>query len=73
MVSSSSIVHPAQESNHFVWTRRSVPQWNALAEAHHVVGDEAMLGRFMLVQLSHCEAFSCVSSLQFSRLVVGAH
>ena len=29
--------------NYFVWTRRSVPRRNTLAEAHHVPGDEAML------------------------------
>ena len=28
--------------NYFIWTRRSVPRRNALAEAHHVPGDEAM-------------------------------
>ena len=42
-------------SEYFVWTRRSVPRSSALAEAHHVPGDEAMRGRFMFVQLSHCE------------------
>ena len=29
-------------ANYFVWTRRSVPRRNTLAEAHHVPGDEAM-------------------------------
>jgi hypothetical protein len=47
-----------QLSNDFVWTRCSVTGWNALAKAHHVPSDEAMPGRFMFVQLSHCEAFS---------------
>jgi hypothetical protein len=45
-----------------VWTRRSLPRWKALAEAHHVPGDEAMPGRVLFVQLSHCEAFSCVAA-----------
>jgi hypothetical protein len=49
-----------QLSNDFVWTRCSVTGWNALAKAHHVPSDEAMPGRFMFVQLSHCEAFSCL-------------
>jgi hypothetical protein len=59
-------------SNYFVWTRRSVPRWNSLAEAHHVPGDEAMPGRFVLVQLSHCESFSCVSSRKIDRFAHGA-
>ena len=45
-----------QLGNDFVWTRCSVTGWNALAKAHHVPSDEAMPGRFMFVQLSHCEA-----------------
>ena len=51
-----------QLSNYMVWPRRSLPRWKALAEAHHVPGDEAMPGRFLFVQLSHCEAFSCVAA-----------
>jgi hypothetical protein len=45
-------------SNDSVGTKRSVPRWKALAEAHHVPGDEAMPGRFMFVQLFHRVDFS---------------
>jgi hypothetical protein len=45
-------------SNDFIWTRRGVSRWNALAEAHYVPGDEAMPGRCMFVQVFHCEDFS---------------
>ena len=48
-------------SKYFIWTRRGVPRPDALIEAHHVPGDEAMPGRYMFVQLSHCGAFSCVA------------
>src|SRR3990172_2049620 len=56
-----------QLNNYMVWPRRSLPRWKALAEAHHVPGDEAMPGRFMFVQLSHCEAFSCVAQTAEAR------
>ena len=49
-------------SKYFVWTRRRVPRSSALAEAHQVPGDEAMPGRFMFVQVTHCEAFSFVAN-----------
>ena len=44
-------------SKYFIWTRRSVPRPKALMEAHHVSGTEAMTGRYVLVQLIHCEIF----------------
>jgi hypothetical protein len=47
-------------SNYFVWIRRSVTGWNALDKTHYVPCDETMPRGFMFVQLSHCEAFSCL-------------
>jgi hypothetical protein len=40
-------------SNYIVGTRCSLPRRIALAETHHVPGDESMLGTFVFVQLSH--------------------
>ena len=48
-------------SNDFVWTRRSLPWWIALAEVHHVPGKEAVLRRVLFGQ-AHCEAFSRVAA-----------
>jgi hypothetical protein len=49
-------------SNDFVWTRRSLPWWMALAEVHHVPGKEAVLRRVLFGQASHWEAFSRVAA-----------
>jgi hypothetical protein len=48
-------------SNDFVRTRRSLPWWIALAEVHDVPGKEAVLGRALFGQASHCESFSRVA------------
>ena len=40
-------------SNYVVWTRRSLSRGIALAEPHHVPGNESMPGTFMFVQLAH--------------------
>ena len=50
-------------SKYFIWTRRSVQRPNALIEAHHVPGAEAMPGRYMFVQLTDCGAFSCTAQI----------
>jgi hypothetical protein len=40
-------------SNDMVWTRRSLPRWISLAEAHQAPRDEAVPGRFVFVRSSH--------------------